>query len=182
MKKSSKILYILLALIIIFAVYWLSTKKPQENKVVNNTNDQTQNVGLANPASEFCVRNGGISEIVTNADGSQGGICNFGEGKTCDETALFRNTCNLEGVLSSVVYKNASGTEVFASYNLKTDKAYISSLDLYMNNLELNHAVSGSGARYLSADGEVELWEHQGEGTVSIRGEEAFVGKIVVAE
>lgn len=178
MKKSSKILIILLVLIIALASYWFLVKKPQMNGDFNFYN-QVEDLGRANPASEFCIKNGGTPEILTSENGVQAYICGFGEGKFCDETALFKTVCNVEGVINSVVYQNASGTPVFASYNLRTDKAYISSLDLYMNNLELEHAVSGSGARYVSADGEVELWEHQGEGTISVRGDEVFVGKVV---
>lgn len=50
-------------------------------------------VQLANPASVYCKDQGGVSEIVSNADGSQGGVCKFGDGKTCDEWALFRGEC-----------------------------------------------------------------------------------------
>lgn len=182
MKKTSKILTILLAIVLVAVAYWFLSSKTQTNKPVNNGEEQSQDIVMANPATEFCIKNGGTPGEVENTDGTIIVVCNFEEGKSCDETALFRNTCNLEGIINSVVYRNASGTEVFASYNLKTDKAYMSSLDLFMNNLELDHAVSGSGARYLSANGEVELWEHQGEGAVSVRGEEVFVGMVVPEE
>lgn len=48
---------------------------------------------IANPASKFCIDNGGTLEIVTAADGSQSGICTL-PGKTkCDEWAYFRGEC-----------------------------------------------------------------------------------------
>jgi putative hemolysin len=51
--------------------------------------------GLANPASVNCGRIGGTTEIKTNTDGSQYGMCNFPNGTTCEEWALFRNEgCN----------------------------------------------------------------------------------------
>jgi len=46
--------------------------------------------GMANPASVNCGNIGGTTEIKTNADGSQYGMCTFSNGTTCEEWALFR--------------------------------------------------------------------------------------------
>jgi hypothetical protein len=46
--------------------------------------------GMANPASVNCGTIGGTTEIKTNADGSQYGMCTFTNGTTCEEWALFR--------------------------------------------------------------------------------------------
>jgi putative hemolysin len=46
--------------------------------------------GMANPASVNCGDIGGTTEIKTNADGSQYGMCTFSNGTTCEEWALFR--------------------------------------------------------------------------------------------
>ena len=46
--------------------------------------------GMANPASVNCGNIGGTTEIKTNADGSQYGMCTFKNGTTCEEWALFR--------------------------------------------------------------------------------------------
>jgi putative hemolysin len=51
------------------------------------------NAGIPNPASVFCEEQGGISEIVTAADGSQSGVCKFSDGSQCDEWAFFRGEC-----------------------------------------------------------------------------------------
>jgi hypothetical protein len=45
---------------------------------------------MANPASVNCGTLGGTTEIKTNADGSQYGMCTFTNGTTCEEWALFR--------------------------------------------------------------------------------------------
>ena len=45
---------------------------------------------MANPASVNCGNIGGTTEIKTNADGSQYGMCTFTNGTTCEEWALFR--------------------------------------------------------------------------------------------
>jgi len=50
-------------------------------------------VGVPNPAAVFCIENGGESEIVTAADGSQGGNCVFPDGSVCDEWAYQRGEC-----------------------------------------------------------------------------------------
>jgi len=45
---------------------------------------------MANPASVNCGTIGGKTEIKTNADGSQYGMCTFTNGTSCEEWALFR--------------------------------------------------------------------------------------------
>ena len=52
---------------------------------------------MPNPASVFCEENGGILKIVTASDGSQGGVCTFSDGSTCDEWAYFRGECKPGG-------------------------------------------------------------------------------------
>lgn len=49
--------------------------------------------GNANPASTYCVEQGGTSEIRTAGDGSQSGVCLFPNGSECDEWAFFREEC-----------------------------------------------------------------------------------------
>ncbi len=50
-------------------------------------------VGIANPASEFCVANGGESKIITFSDGSQIGRCVFPDASSCEEWAFFDSKC-----------------------------------------------------------------------------------------
>lgn len=47
---------------------------------------------IANPASEFCIENGGQLDIRTADDGSQVGYCLL-NGKECEEWSLFRGEC-----------------------------------------------------------------------------------------
>jgi putative hemolysin len=51
------------------------------------------NTGIANPASVNCENLGGTLEIVTDADGSQTGMCTLPSGAECEEWALFRGEC-----------------------------------------------------------------------------------------
>ncbi len=50
----------------------------------------TDGVGLANPASVFCVEQGGTVEIVDEADG-QVGYCNLPDGTRIEEWEHFRS-------------------------------------------------------------------------------------------
>ena len=103
MKKFFLVLPILL---ILFVVIFLVNKKNagdsakvdgqvEENNAVNP--DSTDGaVNMTNPASDFCVDNGGETEIVTESDGSQFGLCVF-EGYSCEEWAFYRNECDVVG-------------------------------------------------------------------------------------
>ena len=51
--------------------------------------DTTAATGLANPASVFCVEQGGAVEIVDEADG-QVGYCNLPDGTRVDEWEYYR--------------------------------------------------------------------------------------------
>jgi len=48
---------------------------------------------IANPASEFCVDNGGKSEIVDAGKSGEWGKCAFKDGSFCDEWSYFRGAC-----------------------------------------------------------------------------------------
>ena len=50
----------------------------------------TTGVGLANPASEFCVEQGGEVEIVDGDDG-EAGVCVLPDGTRVDEWEYFRD-------------------------------------------------------------------------------------------
>lgn len=50
----------------------------------------TTPVGLANPASEFCVEQGGTVEIVSEADGEVG-YCSLPDGTRIEEWEYFRS-------------------------------------------------------------------------------------------
>jgi putative hemolysin len=50
-------------------------------------------LGLPNPASEYCLEQGGQLEMRTAADGSQTGYCLFPDGTECEEWAFFRGEC-----------------------------------------------------------------------------------------
>lgn len=47
-------------------------------------------IGMANPASKYCVSQGGKLEIKRAADGSEYGVCHLPNGTAIEEWALFR--------------------------------------------------------------------------------------------
>ena len=48
-------------------------------------------VGIANPASEFCVKQGGKSEIKTDKNGTEYDVCHLPDGSAVEEWAYFRS-------------------------------------------------------------------------------------------
>ena len=71
--------------IIIFSflilLFLISCAKKEENKV-----------GIANPASTYCIEQGGKLEIKENAEG-QYGVCILPDGTECEEWKYFRKEC-----------------------------------------------------------------------------------------
>ncbi|TCL10023.1 hypothetical protein BXY66_2091 [Shimia isoporae] len=55
------------------------------------TEDTETTIGMANPASVFCVEQGGSSKIVEASDGSQSGICVLPDGSEVDEWEYYRD-------------------------------------------------------------------------------------------
>ena len=51
---------------------------------------ESHNVGVANPASEFCVKQGGKSEIKKDKDGGEYGVCHLPDGTVVKEWEYFR--------------------------------------------------------------------------------------------
>lgn len=65
---------------------------PQPDKPKEN-NSNTNSGQMANPASQYCVDQGGRVDIRTMPDGGQTGYCIFSDGSACDEWAFFRKQC-----------------------------------------------------------------------------------------
>ena len=51
---------------------------------------EPSNVNVANPASEFCIKQGGKSEIKKDKDGNEYGVCHLPDGKVVEEWEYFR--------------------------------------------------------------------------------------------
>ena len=70
--------------------------------VGDQTGDETTeleaNLGLANPASQNCVKQGGTLKIAERGDGGQYGLCYFDDNRACEEWAMMRGDCPVGGV------------------------------------------------------------------------------------
>jgi len=80
----------LITLVVVMAACQSSAKNTPESITPSGSESQ---IGLPNPASVYCVENGGVSKIRTNTDGSQYGVCIFPDGSECDEWAYYRGEC-----------------------------------------------------------------------------------------
>lgn len=49
--------------------------------------------GVPNPASEYCIDQGGTLEIRTDESGNEYGVCILPDGRECEEWAFFRGEC-----------------------------------------------------------------------------------------
>lgn len=55
---------------------------------------------IANPASQNCVRQGGKLQLYKSKAGGEYALCVFPDGSQCEEWALYRGECQIEGVKS----------------------------------------------------------------------------------
>ena len=51
---------------------------------------ESHKIGMSNPASEFCVKQGGNSEIKKDKDGNEYGVCHLSDGTVVEEWEYFR--------------------------------------------------------------------------------------------
>ncbi|VVB98714.1 Uncharacterised protein [uncultured archaeon] len=58
-----------------------------------NSDGNTPDEGLANPASVNCIDNNGTLKIVSDENGNQVGMCTLPGGKVCEEWAYLRGDC-----------------------------------------------------------------------------------------
>lgn len=91
----SKFLAMTIFILFPFLGFFLGMKYQKilcEQKLIlqSNQNTKTESAQIANPASVFCVKQGGKSKIITAADGSQGGQCIFSDGRKCEEWNFYR--------------------------------------------------------------------------------------------
>lgn len=114
---------------------------------------------------------------MTSTDAGEMGSCAFPSGEQCEEWALFRGECDVEGVSKLATYSDGANI-VRAIYRNKLNTVIVNAPHINMENVLVVSAVSASGARYETPDKRTEFWEHQGELTISIDGEKVFVGKI----
>ncbi len=62
---------------------------------------------MKNPASEYCVKNGGTLKIV-NENGGQVGYCHLSDGRVCEEWSYYRGHCKMPMEEAYKIAKSAS--------------------------------------------------------------------------
>ena len=83
--------------VILVLILLLAASCTPQSVVMPASATLTPAVGLANPASVFCRKQGFRLELRTDATGSQTGICHFPDGSQCDEWAYYRGECGPAG-------------------------------------------------------------------------------------
>jgi len=84
--------------------------------------------GIANPASENCIKEGGQLNIVKRSDGGEYGVCVFEDNRQCEEWALMRGECPSGGlkitgyVTPAAVYCAITGGEYAITAESNTEK------------------------------------------------------------
>lgn len=95
-----------------------------DNKYVNEDFPEQKMIGTANPASVYCVEQGGESIIKKDNDGNEYGICKFNDGKEIDEWDFYRKNHNLteKGTPEVYVKPEAIINDCTESCNIKSKK------------------------------------------------------------
>ena len=104
MKNKNKIIaiYIAVAVVLFISIYKHNQKAPsvdldKDTNIESPKTDNSNKTEMVNPASKYCKDNGGQSEIRSNEDGSQYGVCVFKNGVECDEWDFFSGRCAKDG-------------------------------------------------------------------------------------
>jgi len=65
--------------------------------IEDDVSPEPESVGIANPASVYCIENGGELDI-RESDTGQYGVCVFDDGSECEEWAFYRGECQSVGI------------------------------------------------------------------------------------
>lgn len=78
---------------------------------------------MANPASEYCIEQGGQVDIRKNVDGGEVGYCQFDDGSECEEWSFFRGDCQKGEFPTSTQIANPAAvycSEQGGAYEIRT--------------------------------------------------------------
>ncbi len=95
-----------------------------DSKYANEDFPEQKMIGMANPASVYCVKQGGESIIRKDNEGNEYGICKFKDGKEVEEWDFYRKNHNLteKGVPEVHVKPEAIINDCTESCNIKSKK------------------------------------------------------------
>lgn len=129
----------------LFVLSACGTKTTEENLVSDEATStetvtpvsETESLSLANPASVNCVTMKGSLKTVTRADGNQYSVCYFMDNRQCEEWALLRGDCPINGRkitgydTEAQRYCAITGGEVDMNKKTCTFKGQVCDLDKY---------------------------------------------------
>jgi putative hemolysin len=139
--------------------------------------------GYATPAARYCAITGGAYKITSGSNtANENGSCTFKGGKTCASTAYFNGTCQRDQVQPTAATKQIRA--LFAcDAGKKVSAIFIngpqSSVKLTLSDgrvLSLPQTMSGSGARYASADERVVFWNKGNTAFIEENGKTTYSG------
>jgi putative hemolysin len=87
MKNQKLVIRVGILIVVIALVVFAISQSRNTSEPENSDN----NVQIANPASVYCVEQGGTVDIRTDADGNQYGMCILADGTEIEEWELFRS-------------------------------------------------------------------------------------------
>lgn len=94
MSFNKKLLLGLLLLVIATGVFVYFNKFNRPKTKVLPQPTPTGQPSIANPASVYCIDQGGKLEIRKDGQGNEAGFCIFPDGSECEEWAYFRSECS----------------------------------------------------------------------------------------
>ncbi len=106
----NKLLRLLVAIFFGIAAFVLI----KQTSTIDPTDDM---IGMANPASVFCIEQWWVINIIDQEDG-QVGICTLPDGTVCEERAFLRGECTKQNILvvDDFLSCEAAGNAVMESY------------------------------------------------------------------
>jgi putative hemolysin len=88
---------VLALVLVLLASCQTQTSTPLASEVPPQSEGATQ-PAIANPASQYCLDQGGTLAIEERGDGGQIGVCYFEDNRQCEEWALMRGECPVGGI------------------------------------------------------------------------------------
>jgi putative hemolysin len=132
-----KIIVPLLVLILLVCSFFLikalnpatETQKTTDTKI-SGTEQSTTTTGMANPASVYCIDQGGKLSIRNDTSGGQYGICVFDDGSECDEWKFFRKECAKGMPVDAPVVDINKDTELIKLALVKEEKINLANMNV----------------------------------------------------
>jgi len=95
MKK--KIIFFIIVFVVLIGcglVFLVKQSKTKNPELPTTPSERPiRPIGMPNPASVFCEKEGGKIEIRKDKEGNEQGFCLFEDGSECDEWAFYRGEC-----------------------------------------------------------------------------------------